>query len=102
MSAEYCLACKKFGPCVPLGLMIPSDSKLLTVSPAFGTYVAKRWSKERFSPTMTITCLMGVTVLESPVGFCGFAEPAANAGVMTGPTAMVSASNKDIIFLESV
>ena len=29
--------------------------------------MANRWSNERFSPTMTITCLIGVTVLASPL-----------------------------------
>src|SRR5262249_13513459 len=38
------------------------------VLPDLGTYVANRWSNERFSPTMTTTCLIGVTVLASPLG----------------------------------
>src|SRR5215469_10579873 len=68
MSASNCVACEKLAPGVPSRLIIPSESKLFTVSPRLGTYVANRWSNDRFSPTMTITCLMGVTVLASPLG----------------------------------
>src|SRR5262245_13517559 len=67
MLALNCVACEKFAPGVPSALIIPSESKLFTVWPGLATYVAKRWSNERFSPTMTITCLMGVTVLPSPL-----------------------------------
>src|SRR5262249_60399227 len=66
-SAENCTACEEFGPGNPLALIICSESELFTVSPDVGTYVAKRLSKDRFSPTITITCLMGVAVLESPL-----------------------------------
>jgi hypothetical protein len=76
---------------------MPSESRFNTESPLFGTYVAKRWSNERFSPTMTITCLMGVAVLESPAR--GFLAAPAKAGVMLGPKATVSVSNSDINFL---
>src|SRR5215831_18441326 len=68
MSARNCVACEKWGPGDPSALIIPSESKLFTVSPGLATYVANRWSNERFSPTMTITCLMGVAVLASPLG----------------------------------
>src|SRR5258708_4493321 len=100
MSAENCVACAKFDPGVPSALTIPSDSRLFTVSPVLGAYVAKRWSKERFSPTMTITCLMGEAVMASPV--FALMGPAAKAGVTAGTRGSVDASHKDKVVLKAL
>src|ERR1700756_2623200 len=59
-SAAYCWANAKFDPGVPSSLTIFFDSRLSTLSPFFGWYVAKMWSNVRFSPTITITCWIGV------------------------------------------
>src|SRR5580658_477144 len=45
--------------------MIFFERTLSIRCPSFGLYVAKTWSKERFSPMMTMTCLMGDFVLPS-------------------------------------
>ena len=96
MFVEFWTALEKSGPGLPSLVTIPSDSKLLTVSPAFGTYAAKRWSNERFSPTITITCLMGVAVLE--LSRSGSLPSAARAGVRLGPSATASVSNNAAAF----
>src|SRR6185437_256511 len=41
---------------------MPLVSRLATLSPGAGRKVAKRWSKERFSPTTTTRCSIGVAV----------------------------------------
>jgi len=51
---------------------------LLTVSPAFGGYVAKTLSKLQFSPMMMMTCLIGVVVFPSRT--LGPYGPAPDAG----------------------
>src|SRR6185369_5548864 len=59
-AACACADSAKFGPGVPSAFTIPFDRRFDTVWPAFGTYVPKAWSKVRFSPSSTMTCLMGV------------------------------------------
>jgi len=55
-----CFALPKCGPGVPSALTMPLLRRLSIVWPAFGLYVANRLSKVRFSPTMMITCWIGV------------------------------------------
>src|SRR5271163_3127911 len=60
---------------------MPLERRLSTLSPRFGTYVAKTWSKLRFSPMITITCLIGDAVLlsfEAPSCACATGNPMAN------------------------
>ena len=61
MSADNCIARESFGPGLPSALMMPCDGRVNTEFPLAGSSVAKRWSNERPSPTITMTCLMGVT-----------------------------------------
>ncbi len=70
--AALCSYFVKFGPGVPLLLMIPSDSRFHTFCPFLGTYVAKTWSKLRFSPMITITCLIGDLVFPDAPDSCAF------------------------------
>ncbi len=63
--ADFCATRLKLGPGVPSALMIPSERRFKTLSPRFGWYVAYTWSNDRFSPTMTRTCLIGERVSPS-------------------------------------
>src|SRR5271156_1429012 len=73
--AAFCSATGKFGPGVPSAFTIPSERRFQTVSPLFGgTYVAKTWAKLRFSPMMTMTCLIGVVVASSRDGGVDWAK----------------------------
>src|SRR5580700_9060373 len=83
--AASCWAFRKWGPGMAFRLasnvMMPFESRLSTLSPFFGTYVAKTWSKLRFSPMITITCLIGDVVLlsfEVPSCACAAGRPMAN------------------------
>ena len=69
---------------------MPLLRRLSTVLPFFGTYVAKTWSKLRFSPMMTMTCLIGVTVLPSPGLLLADSAVAARAG----PTDICNAASE--------
>src|SRR5258708_23915916 len=57
--ALYWVESEKLGPGVPSAFTIPFDIRFEMVSPFFGAYVPKTWSKVRFSPRIMITCCMG-------------------------------------------
>src|SRR5580658_11079678 len=59
-------------------VMMPFERRLSTLCPFFGTYVAKTWSKLRFSPMITMTCLIGVVVSLSPVCWANNDVPTVN------------------------
>src|SRR5580704_1737170 len=64
--------------------MMPLERRLSTLSPRFGTYAAKTWSKLRFSPMITITCLIGDAVFpsfEAPGCACAAGKPIANCAM---------------------
>ena len=60
-------------PGVPSAFTMCFDRRLSTLSPVFGSYVAKMWSNVRFSPTITITCWIGVRARFPPSPSCSFA-----------------------------
>src|SRR5579875_7784 len=72
-----------FGPGEPSGLTIPSESRFQTVCPCGGTYVPKTLSNVRFSPMISITCLIGVFVWSSLDEFDGRAQASGAASCVS-------------------
>src|SRR5262245_39985855 len=52
---------------------MPLDSRFEIVCPDIGTYVPNTWSKLRFSPMTTTTCLIGVCVTPAAARYRGIA-----------------------------